>query len=120
MANTAAPATATAKGRGCSRTIAGTIHSPRRNRPGWRCSGGDPICPCLPAARRGPGGDQSVASPQVKATFWRSVILVSVAGFAAFWAWALFFASKEAVNKIDDRAWAGRAEHICAAARPTR
>jgi hypothetical protein len=56
----------------------------------------------------------------VKATFWRSVILVSVAGFAAFWAWALFFASKEAVNKIDDRAWAERAEHICAAAQAER
>jgi hypothetical protein len=26
----------------------------------------------------------------------------------------LFFASKEAVNKIDDRAWAARAEEICA------
>ena len=50
VANTAAPATATEKGRGCRRTIAVTIHSPRRNRPGWRCSGGDPICPCLPAA----------------------------------------------------------------------
>jgi hypothetical protein len=56
----------------------------------------------------------------VKATFWRSVILVSVAGFAAFWAWALFFASKEAVNKIDDRAWAERAERICAAAQAER
>lgn len=33
--------------------------------------------------------------------------------FAAFWIWALFFASKTAVNKIDDRAWAERAEAIC-------
>ncbi len=33
--------------------------------------------------------------------------------FAAFWTWALFFASKEAVNKIDDRAWAARAQQIC-------
>jgi hypothetical protein len=56
----------------------------------------------------------------VKATFWRSVILVSVAGLAAFWAWALFFASKEAVNKIDDRAWAERAERICADAQAER
>jgi hypothetical protein len=56
----------------------------------------------------------------VKATFWRSVILVAVAGFAAFWAWALFFASKDAVNKIDDRAWAERAERICAAAQAER
>ena len=29
----------------------------------------------------------------------------SFAGFAAFWIWALFFASKEAVNRIGDRAW---------------
>ena len=33
--------------------------------------------------------------------------------FAVFWVWALFFASKEAVNRIDDRAWAARAEAIC-------
>jgi hypothetical protein len=33
--------------------------------------------------------------------------------FATFWTWALFFASKEAVNRIDDRAWAERAEQIC-------
>lgn len=40
--------------------------------------------------------------------------------FAVFWTWALFFASKEAVNKIDDRAWAERAEQICAAATEER
>lgn len=34
--------------------------------------------------------------------------------FAAFWIWALFFASKTAVNKIGDEAWAERAESICA------
>jgi hypothetical protein len=34
--------------------------------------------------------------------------------FVSFWAWALFFASKTSVNKIDDRAWAERAEGICA------
>jgi hypothetical protein len=38
--------------------------------------------------------------------------------FAAFWIWALFFASKTAVNKIDDRAWAERAESICADVKP--
>jgi hypothetical protein len=30
-----------------------------------------------------------------------------------FWIWALLFASKEAVNKIEDTAWAARAEEIC-------
>ncbi len=39
---------------------------------------------------------------------------VSVNLFIAFWAWALFFASKESVNRIEDRAWAERAEAICA------
>jgi len=34
--------------------------------------------------------------------------------FIAFWAWALFFASKESVNRIEDRAWTERAEAICA------
>ena len=29
-----------------------------------------------------------------------------IAGFATFWIWALFFASKEAVNRVDDRDWA--------------
>jgi len=38
--------------------------------------------------------------------------------FASFWIWALFFASKTAVNKIDDRAWAERAESICAEVKP--
>ncbi len=36
-----------------------------------------------------------------------------VIGFATFWIWALFFASKEAVNRIDDRAWADRSEALC-------
>jgi hypothetical protein len=56
----------------------------------------------------------------MKAGFWRTVILIAVAGLAAFWVWALFFASKEAVNKIDDRGWAERAEQICAGAQSER
>ena len=43
----------------------------------------------------------------------RWLFLIGVLGFAAFWIWALFFASKESVNRIDDRAWAERAEQIC-------
>lgn len=58
-------------------------------------------------------------SPFVRWTV-RSVLIVAVAGFVAFWTWALFFASKEAVNKIDDRAWAERAEQICADANDAR
>ena len=33
--------------------------------------------------------------------------------FVAFWTWALFFASKDSVNRIEDRAWTERAEVIC-------
>lgn len=43
----------------------------------------------------------------------RGLLLVILAAFAVFWIWALFFASKEAVNRIDDRAWAERAQTIC-------
>jgi hypothetical protein len=59
-------------------------------------------------------------APSRRQRLWRTVILVAVAGLAAFWVWALFFASKEAVNKIDDREWAARAEAICAAAQAER
>jgi len=45
-------------------------------------------------------------------------VLVTV--FAVFWTWALFFASKEAVNRIEDRAWAERAELICRSANDER
>jgi len=55
-----------------------------------------------------------------KRSIWRIPIIVVILAFAAFWTWALFFASKEAVNKIGDRAWAERAERICAAAEEER
>jgi hypothetical protein len=44
----------------------------------------------------------------------RVLLTVVVLTTIAFWVWALFFASKEAVNKIGDRGWAERAEAICA------
>lgn len=43
----------------------------------------------------------------------RAGLTLLVLVFATFWTWALFFASKEAVNRIDDRAWAERADQIC-------
>ena len=48
---------------------------------------------------------------------WGWLFALICVGFAVFWVWALFFASKEAVNKIGDRAWATRAEGICATAK---
>lgn len=50
----------------------------------------------------------------------RAAVLVGAVAFVAFWTWALFFASKEAVNRIEDRAWAARAEDICATANAER
>jgi hypothetical protein len=43
----------------------------------------------------------------------RILLIVGIIAFASFWTWALFFASKTAINKIDDREWAARAELIC-------
>lgn len=52
--------------------------------------------------------------------WWRIPMLIGFVGFAAFWIWALFFASKEAVNRFEDVAWAQRAEQICADAATAR
>lgn len=41
------------------------------------------------------------------------LITGAVSVLTIFWVWALFFASKEAVNKIEDQAWAREAEQIC-------
>ncbi len=48
------------------------------------------------------------------------LIAVAVIVFIVFWVWALFFASKEAINKIEDVAWTARAENICAEATTRR
>ena len=47
-------------------------------------------------------------------------MLVGAGGFVAFWVYALFFASKDAINKIGDTAWGQRAEQICVAANTER
>ena len=47
-------------------------------------------------------------SPVRRVLLWGSIVLLVV-----FWVWALFFASKESINKIEDRDWAARAEAIC-------
>jgi hypothetical protein len=51
---------------------------------------------------------------------WRWLVLLVVIGFAAFWIWALFFASKDPVNGIDEPAWTERAQEICEAAEDER
>jgi hypothetical protein len=68
-----------------------------------------------PAPEAITGYEPKAANPLV-----RLVLGVVVAGFAAFWIWALFFASKEAVNRVDDREWAERAQGICEEAEAER
>jgi hypothetical protein len=58
--------------------------------------------------------DADTPSRWRRSPFRKALIIVGVVAFVAFWTWALFFASKTAVNKIEDRAWAERAETICA------
>lgn len=49
-----------------------------------------------------------------------STLLVLLALIGAMWVYALFFASKEVVNEIADRAWTQRAEIICKGAATER
>jgi hypothetical protein len=58
----------------------------------------------------------ATATPPGGASWKRFGLLALLLAFAGFWTWALFFASKDAVNKIGDREWAERAESICAVA----
>ena len=59
-------------------------------------------------------------TPPAEAPFrpspWRYVVLGIVLVFAAFWIWALFFASKESINGIGEDDWSDRAQAICEAA----
>src|SRR5262249_12873577 len=103
------------------RVRAGRRHRSRRRRPPARG-----VLP--PAGQGGVVGVTATATPPAPPTAdpparhspWRYVIVAVVVLFAAFWIWALFFASKEAVNKIGDTGWATRAQGICAAAKAQR
>lgn len=50
----------------------------------------------------------------------KPLLIVVCIGIAAMWVYALFFASKEAVNKIGDREWQEFAERACARAEQER
>jgi hypothetical protein len=50
----------------------------------------------------------------------RLAVGLALVVFVTFWTYALFFASKEAVNKFGDREWAARAETICKVSNETR
>lgn len=63
-----------------------------------------------------PPADQPVEDRQLRPfarASLRVLLVVGVAVLVTFWTWALFFASKEAVNKIEDLAWAANAQQIC-------
>jgi acyl-CoA reductase-like NAD-dependent aldehyde dehydrogenase len=47
----------------------------------------------------------------------RALVVAALIALAAFWIWALFFASKSAINKVEDRRWAAQAEATCAEVR---
>lgn len=50
----------------------------------------------------------------------RVVLGLIVVAIAVMWVYALFFASRESVNRIGDAAWTARAEAACAVARAER
>ena len=64
-----------------------------------------------PAAQPEPAPEHGIGR-----TVLRVLALAGAAAFVAFWTWALFFASKEPINRIGDTAWTERAEAICVAA----
>lgn len=68
-----------------------------------------PVGPHEPTDRPGPAD-----APRGRRVTVAGVLIVALLlGFVSFWTWALFFASKESINRIDDRAWAARAAEIC-------
>ena len=50
----------------------------------------------------------------------RTLALIGFGVFATFWIWALFFASKEGVNRIEDHVWVESAQSICETAADER
>lgn len=57
---------------------------------------------------------------ETRSILTRTLALIGFGVFATFWIWALFFASKEGVNRIEDRAWVELAQSICETAADER
>ncbi len=57
---------------------------------------------------------------ETRSILTRTLALIGFGVFATFWIWALFFASKEGVNRIEDRAWVESAQSICETAADER
>lgn len=62
-----------------------------------------------------------VAAPRKTPRRWlRALLTLICLGLLTMWIYAFFFASKEAVGRLDDRAWTERAESICVTANEQR
>ena len=57
---------------------------------------------------------------ETRSVLTRTAALIGFGVFATFWIWALFFASKEGVNRVEDRAWVESAQSICETAADER
>lgn len=57
---------------------------------------------------------------ETRSILTRTLALIGFGVFATFWIWALFFASKEGVNRVEDRAWVESAQSICETAADER
>lgn len=53
-------------------------------------------------------------------TFTRTLVVVAMGLLVAMWVYGLFFASKEGMNRINDRDWPVRAQAICQRANAER
>jgi len=61
-----------------------------------------------------------IPARETRSILTRTLALIGFGVFATFWIWALFFASKEGVNRIEDRAWVESAQSICETAADER
>ena len=50
----------------------------------------------------------------------RTVLVITIALIVTMWVYALFFASKDSINKFDDRDWAATAQARCLISREER
>lgn len=57
---------------------------------------------------------------ETRSILTRPLAFIGFGVFATFWIWALFFASKEGVNRIEDRSWVESAQSICESAADER
>ena len=67
-----------------------------------------------------PPSSSPTPTRETRSVLTRTAALIGFGVFATFWIWALFFASKEGVNRVEDRAWVESAQSICETAADER